>query len=97
MRYMASQLLSKRFMMKLHKSLNKYSIPLIDILATEIFYPSDHCTINSRMISAKYPEIRDLLCRGTFKVKLKDEVPEGANVLTACFVLAIKPTEHGEI
>ena len=34
-------------------------------------------------------EVRDILRRGTFKVLLREEIPEGSNVLTACYVLAI--------
>ena len=49
------------------------------------------------MIAAKYTEIRDLLHRETFEVILKEEIPEGSNVLTARFVLAIKSIEDGEI
>ena len=35
-------------------------------------------------------EIRDLVRRGTFKVVMRAEIPQNANVLTARFVLAIK-------
>ena len=49
------------------------------------------------MIAAKYSEIRDLIRRGTFKVILRQEVPEGANILTARFVLVIKLRVDEEI
>ena len=42
-------------------------------------------------------EVRDLLKRGSFKVILKEELPDGANALTARFVLAIKSNADGEI
>ena len=42
-------------------------------------------------------EVRDLLKRGTFKVLLGEELPDGANALTACFVLAIKSNSDGKI
>ncbi len=41
-------------------------------------------------------EIRDLLRRGTFKVILKEEFPDGAKALSARFVLAIKSNADGE-
>ena len=44
-----------------------------------------------------YSEVRDLLSRGTFKVILKEELPDGANALTACFVLAIKSSADGQV
>ena len=42
-------------------------------------------------------EVQDLLKRGTFNVILKEELPDGANALTARFVLAIKSNADGEI
>ena len=49
------------------------------------------------MIAAKYNVIRDLIRRESFKVILKQEVPEGANFLIVRFVLAIESTVDGEI
>ena len=66
-----SKLLSKRFMKKLHKSLKQYGSPSIEILATEIVRVSNLRAKDSRMITAKYSEIRYLIRRGTFKVVLR--------------------------
>ncbi len=49
------------------------------------------------MRSAIRNEIRQLLSRGTFKVFLKEELPDGANVLTARFFLSIKSNTDGEV
>lgn len=48
------------------------------------------------MTEAIRSEVRDLLKRGTFKVILKEELPGGANALTARFVLSIKSSADGE-
>ena len=45
------------------------------------------------MIEAKYAEIRDLFDRGTFRDVLRTEFPDGASLITARFVLAIKSDE----
>ena len=42
-------------------------------------------------------EARDLLRRETFNVILKEELPDGANALTARFVLVIKSNSDGLI
>ena len=42
-------------------------------------------------------EVRDLRKRGTFKVILREEHPDGANALTARLVLAIKSNTDGKI
>ena len=42
-------------------------------------------------------EVRDLLRRGTFKVILKEEIPDGANELTARYMFAIKSKVSQEI
>ena len=49
------------------------------------------------MRSAIRTEIRDLLRRGTFKVILNEKLPDGANALTARFVLAIKSSADGDV
>ena len=77
--------------------MKQYGSQPVKILATEIVQASDPPATGPRMFEAKYSESGDLICRGTFKVILKQEVPEGANVLTAQFVLAIKSTVDGEI
>ena len=47
------------------------------------------------MLKPIYEEIRDLLRRGTFKIISREEVLDGAYVLTARFVLAIKSKKNG--
>ena len=42
-------------------------------------------------------EVQELLKRGTFKLILKEELPDGANALTARLVLDIKDKADGEI
>ena len=96
-RYTAGQFLSKRFMRRIQKSMEQYSSPQIDIRAKEVIMLSDSRAADPRMITAKYTEIRDLICRRAFKVISKEEISEGANVFTARFLLAIKPTVDGEI
>ena len=49
------------------------------------------------MREAIMSEVQDLLRRGTFKVILKEELPDGANALTVRFVLAIKSNANGKI
>ena len=49
------------------------------------------------MNEAIMSEVGDLLGRGTFKVILKEDLPDGANALTARFALAIKSNADEEI
>lgn len=42
-------------------------------------------------------EVKDLLQRGTFKFILKEELPDGANVLTARFVFEIKSNADSKL
>ena len=42
-------------------------------------------------------EVCDLLKRRTFKVMLKEKLPDGANALTARFVLAVKSNPDGDV
>ena len=50
-----------------------------------------------QMHQAKMKEVRDLLQRGAFRITLKEELPDGANVLTTIFLLAIKSNANGAI
>ena len=54
----------------------------------EIFKPNDPRANCSKMIEAKYAEIRDLVDRGTFQDVLRTELPDGANLITR-YALAI--------
>ncbi len=49
------------------------------------------------MREARRTEIKDLLDRWAFNVILREEVPDGSNVLAARFLLTIKSTEDGKI
>lgn len=49
------------------------------------------------MKAAIKKEVLGLVERGTFDIFFMEEVPDNANVLSGRFVLAIKPTEDGEI
>ena len=98
------------FIDTIHKTLHSYAsapsdtslkrftgIRSSDILATEIIEPGDPRASSSEMRKAILSEVRDLLKRETFKVVLKEELPDGANTLTARFVLGIKSNADGQI
>ena len=76
------------YMKQIHSSLSEYRTPAneIDVRLTEVIQSSDPRTRDLRMAKAIQDEARDLLRRGTFKVILKEEIPDGANVLTARYV-----------
>ena len=48
------------------------------------------------MIEVKHAEILNLFYRGTFRVVLRTELPDGANLITTRYVLAIKSDEDKE-
>ena len=62
----------------------------LDIHLTEVIQPNDPSAGDPRMVSAIQDEAKDLLRRGMFKVILKEEIPQGADVLNVRYVLAIK-------
>ena len=68
-----------------------------DTQMTEVVDKNDPRADSPEMRAAIYREVTDLLRRGTFKVILKEELPDGANALTARFVLAIKSNADGQI
>ena len=49
------------------------------------------------MSKAIQKEVRDMFHPGSFKVILKEEIPDGTNVHTARHMLAIKSRIDGEI
>ena len=49
------------------------------------------------MAAAIQEEVKDLLRRGTFKIILREEIPDGANVLIARYVLAMESKTDGSI
>ena len=63
---------------------------------TEIIKPSDPRANCTKMIEAKYAEIRDLIKRGTFRAVLRAELSDSANLITSRYVLAIKSEENKE-
>ena len=87
------------FMATVHFALQKYaSAPTSDDCSiTEVIEESDPRARSPEMQATKLQEVRDLLNRGTFKDILKEKLPEGANALTARFVLAIKSKIDGHI
>jgi Reverse transcriptase (RNA-dependent DNA polymerase) len=57
---------------------------------TEVLSPNDQRSNDPKMNQAKKREIKGLLERGTFRIILKSEIPQGANVLGGRYVLVIK-------
>ena len=68
----------------------------LQIQITELLSPEDNRSNNSEFIEAKHKEIQGLIEKGMFKVCLKTDVPEHANILGLRFVLTIKnkDTDH---
>ena len=48
------------------------------------------------MIEDKYEDTRDLISRGTFRAVLRTELPGGASMIIARYVLGIKSSEYKE-
>ena len=57
---------------------------------TEIIEAKDPRARDPRMQDAKLKEIQGLIQRGTFKVILRREIPNGANILRGRYILSIK-------
>ena len=83
----------------LHSSRQQFSSERqsLTIHLTELISKDDPRASSPEMRKAIYEEVRDLPKRKTFKVILKEELPDGADALTARFVLAIKSTIDGEV
>ena len=64
---------------------------------TEVIDKNDPRAHSTEMREAKRAEVQELLKRGTFKVILRSELPNDANVLSARYVLAIKSNDDGKI
>lgn len=81
----------------LHTSLRPFASrkQLTNMDMTEIISKNEERATAPEMIAAIKQEVNDLLRRGTFKVILREELPDGANAITARFVLAIKSTADG--
>ena len=69
----------------------------VPVRLTEVIPKDDPRANSEEMLKAKLDEVSDQLRRGTFKVILKSELPDGANALTARFVLAIKSSTDDKI
>ena len=63
---------------------------------TENIKPNDPRTNYPKVIEAKYALIRYLVNRGTFRVVLRAELPDGTNLIQTGYVLAIKSDEDKE-
>ena len=63
---------------------------------TEIFKTNDPRANFSRMIESKYVEIRFLVYKNKFRAMLRTELPDGANLITAIYVHAIKSDKDKE-
>lgn len=68
-----------------------------DVYLTEVIRDKDPRSSSKEMPEAKRREIRGLLERGTFKVILREDIPEDGNVLPGRFVPSIKSTEDREV
>ena len=75
----------------------KTPMDVLDVLLTEVIQSDDPNAKDPRMAKAIQDEVKDLPRRGTFKVILKKEILEDANILTARYVLAIKSTIDGKV
>lgn len=60
------------------------------ILLTEVLAPNDPRSDSPQVLRAKEKEIAGLIDKGTFEVVVREEVPDGANILGGRMVLSIK-------
>ncbi len=60
---------------------------------TEIIHPADPRCRNAAAKEAKKLEIDNLIKRGTWKITLKQDVPDGSNIIGGMFVITIKDVE----
>ena len=97
--FLSPETASNNYFKTLHSSLRKFSSAERDlsINITETINKDDPRVNSPQMRQAVLDEVKDLLRRGTFKVILKGELPDGANALTARFVLAIKSSTDGKV
>ena len=64
-----------------------------EILITEVLHPKDSRNLSEDALQAKRKEIESLIERGTWKVVLREEIPEGSNIINGRFVMSIKDVE----
>ena len=83
---------------KLYSTLREYRSDItFPVYLTEVIDKSDPRAHSTEMREAKRAEVQELLKRGIFKVILRSELPNGANLLSTRFVLAIKSNADGKI
>ena len=63
---------------------------------TEIIKPNDPRANFPKTMETKYGELRDLINIATIPAVLKTELPDGANLITARYVLSIKSDKYKE-
>ena len=90
---------SPDFIEILHSPIRQFALPDtgLSVNMTEVVQKNDERAHSSEMKAAIKSEVMDLLQRETFKVIPRKEIPDGANALTARFVLSIKSTADGDI
>lgn len=64
------------------------------VLTTEVLAPNDNRSLSPEFNDAKQKGIEVLIDKGAFEILLKEDLPEGANVLGGRSVLAIKTWER---
>ena len=87
------------FVQEFHRSFHHLSSsddPL-QVHLTKIIQADNLRAKDLRMDAAISDEVRDLLRRDTFKVILREEIPDGADELTARYVLTIRSKIDGTV
>lgn len=95
-RYNTPENIAHSHILDLAKCAGRFATLLEDTFATEVLDRGDPRANSPKMVEAKRAEIPNLLKRGTFKIVLKEGVPQDTNVLPGRFVLAVKSTEDGQ-
>ena len=90
---------STDFIETLYSLIRQFALPNTDLSVnmTEVVQKNDKRAYSWEMKEAIKSEAQDLIRRGSFRVIPRKEIPDGANALTARFVLAIKSTADGDI
>ena len=84
-----THIISTRSLEHTQRSLRQYLGPS-NCWLTEVIKENNLGANNPKIIEIKQKEIRDLISRGTFSEALRTELPDGANMITAGYVLAMK-------
>jgi len=96
-RYLTPELTAFSLLEDINERLSYFREPIADCHQTEVLLKSDPRAKSPEMSEAIKKEVHGLFEKGTFKVILREEVPNDGNVLPGRFVLAIKSTEDGEV